>query len=231
MKFAVICSAGGSAFFAAFDLLAKTKRYTKDNFILITDRDCGAEQAAIIREMDYQRIIFESKEQFSKNVADLLVREKVSIVLMLYSRLITADLFLTFPTLNIHPALLPAFKGINAVNQALDSGIKFIGATLHVTTEKMDDGAIVAQIVSPIKLNTTKEQLNQLSFLQKTYLIVMMLDCIRQNFVQLSLDGLRLNWVKETKFTCSANPCIQSKDLIDMFDAYQKSVEIGNVIQ
>jgi phosphoribosylglycinamide formyltransferase-1 len=231
MKFAVICSAGGSAFFAAFDMLAKTNRYSKDNFILITDRACGAEQAAIVRGMDYQRINFESKEQFSKNVADLLVKEKVSIVLMLYSRLITSDLFLTFPTLNIHPALLPAFKGINAVNQALDSGVKFIGATLHVTTEKMDDGAIVAQVVSPIKIRATKEQLNQLSFLQKTYLILMMLDCIRQNFVQLSLDGLMLNWIKETKFTSSANPCIQSKDLIDMFDAYQKSVEMGNAIQ
>lgn len=119
----------------------------------------------------------------------------------------------------------------HAIGQAADSGVKFIGATLHVVTEKMDDGAIVAQVVSPIRLNTSRDQLNKVSFLQKTYLILATLDCVHQNILQLTLPNLEVKWSKEANFSCSANPCIQSKDIKDIFNAYQKSVNIGEPIQ
>lgn len=231
MKFAVICSAGGAAFFAAFDMLAKANRYTKNDFIVITDRACGAEKEADVRGIEYHRVIFKSKEQFAMTVADLLAHKGVSIMLMLYSRLIASNLYLALPTLNIHPALLPAFKGINAAGQAADAGVKFIGATLHVVTEEMDDGAIVAQVVSPIRFNASREQLDNISFLQKTYLIVATLDCLYQNILQLTGADFEIHWTKETKFSGSANPCIQSNDLKDIFNAYQKALNIGNVIQ
>lgn len=231
MKFAVICSAGGGAFFAAFDMLVKANRYSKNDFIVITDRFCNAEQEAKLRGVEHQRIVFESKEQFSIAVANLLTKKEVSIVLMLYSRLISSDLFLAFPTLNIHPALLPAFKGINAIGQAIDSRVKFIGATLHVATEKIDDGAIVTQVVSPIRFNASRNQLDKVSFLQKTYLILTALDCIQLDILRLTSGSLEINWNKEADFSSSANPCIQSKDIRNMFDAFQESSEVGKVIQ
>lgn len=231
MKFAVICSAGGSAFFAAFDMLLHSQKYTKDNFILITDRVCDAEQQAMSRGIKYQRIIFQSKQQFSIDVASSLVKQEITAVFMLYSRLITTELFLNYPTLNIHPALLPAFKGINAVGQALDAGAKFMGATLHLTTENMDDGTILAQVVSPINNGSTRVQADRLSFLQKTYLILVALDAIRLNLINISPAGLVVNWPVDTKFTCSANPCIPSTDLKNSFGEFQSSLGMAGAIK
>lgn len=159
------------------------------------------------------------------------MKKEISVVLMLYSRLVSSNIFLTFPTLNIHPSLLLAFKGINAVGQALDLGFKFIGATLHVATEKVDDGCIVAQVVSPLKPNVSKELLNKLSFLQKPYLILTMMDCIKQDLVQFTTNTLVFNCAKEIQSSCSANPSIQSKDIREMFSDYQKSIGMDGVIQ
>ena len=230
MKFAIICSAGGSAFFTAFDILLKTKHLSKENFIVITDRSCEAENAASLRQINYIRINFESKEQFSKSVASLLVKEKISLILMLYSRLITSDLFLSIPTLNIHPALLPAFKGMNAVGQCLNAGTRFMGATLHLTTEKMDEGAILAQVVSPLKSGTTLAQADRLSFLQKTYLVLFTLDVIRLKLVDFPQPLASVIWHSDMKFTSSANPCIPSIELRNSFNELQASLDMTGAI-
>ena len=230
MKFAIICSAGGSAFFTAFDILLKTKNFSKENFIVITDRPCEAENAASDRQIHYIRINFESKEQFSKSVASLLDKEKISLILMLYSRLITPDLFLSIPTLNIHPALLPAFKGMNAVGQCLNAGTRFMGATLHLTTEKMDDGAILAQVVSPIKRGITLTQADRLSFLQKTYLVLFTLDVIRLKLVDFPQPLESVIWHSDMEFTTSANPCIPSIELRNSFNELQASLGMTGAI-
>lgn len=231
MKFAVICSAGGSAFFSAFDMLFNQKKYTKSDFVLITDRACDAEHQAMKRGIQYQRIVFESKQQFSADVANFLDDQEIAVVFMLYSRLVTADLFLKFPTLNIHPALLPAFKGMNAVSQAMHAGAKFIGATLHLTTEKIDDGAFLAQVVSPIKNNINNFQAEKLSFLQKTYLILVVLDAIRLNLIRISPTKISINWPEDTGFSCSANPCIPSSDLRHAFSEFQASHGMADIIK
>lgn len=231
MRFAVICSAGGSAFFTAFDILLEAEKCVKENFIIITDRSCDAELEAARRGIEYKRIPFESKQQFSISVADFLIKQEITAILMLYSRLITSDLFLAFPTLNIHPALLPAFKGMNAVGQALDAGAKFMGATLHLTTEKMDDGTILAQVVSPIKNDMTRVQADRLSFLQKTYLILVTLDAVRLKLLNFHSNLEVVNWHVEMEFTCSANPCIPSSELRNSFSKFQVSLGMSGAIK
>ena len=150
---------------------------------------------------------------------------------MLYSRLVSADLFLRFPTLNIHPALLPAFKGMNAVGQVLDAGVKFMGATLHLTTEKMDDGSILAQVVSPIKNGTSRAQADRLSFLQKTYLMLVALDAVKSKLINISQAEEFISWPANTEFTCSANPCIPSGELRSRFNDFQMSLGMSGAIK
>lgn len=230
MKVAIICSAGGGAFFAAFDLLVQTNRFSSENFIVITDRACRAEQSAGDRGIFFKRIEFESKEKFSKTVLEILIKNQVTIVLMLYSRLISSDLYLNLPTFNIHPALLPAFKGMNAVGQALDLGVKFLGASIHLTTEKIDDGPIIGQVSSPIDMYANKSWLDKLSFLQKTYLIIMFVDTLQTGLLKINKNG-QVSYEDKVFFSPSANPCIQSCDLKDLFSAYQAEEKMQGAIQ
>ena len=60
---------------------------------------------------------------------------------------------------NIHPSLLPSFKGDKAVDDALAFGVKVTGTTIHFATEKLDDGLIIAQEPVLIEKNDTIESL------------------------------------------------------------------------
>jgi len=231
MKIAVICSAGGSAFFAAYDLLIQSSLFTSDNFIIITDRNCGAESEAEVRKIDWLRLDFKTKEQFSESVFEHLLEKKVSIVFMLYSRLISKEIFSRLPTLNVHPALLPSFKGMNAVGQAFNSGVKFLGATLHTTTAEVDDGAVFGQVVSPINVTYSKEDLNKLSFVQKTYLIVTFLESIKLELVKFPAPDFIPRWAQNPNHSSSANPCISTPKLKKSFDEFQISTLRNCVIQ
>jgi phosphoribosylglycinamide formyltransferase-1 len=69
-----------------------------------------------------------------------------------YMRIISPDFVRAFPNriLNVHPALLPAFPGLDAQAQALEFGAKVAGCTVHFVDEQMDHGAIIMQRVVPV---------------------------------------------------------------------------------
>lgn len=94
-----------------------------------------------------------SREAFDRAlIAALREHGAEWIVLAGFMRLLTPEFLRAFPgrVLNIHPSLLPAFPGTNAMKQALDHGAKETGCTVHFVDEGMDTGPIIAQRTVPI---------------------------------------------------------------------------------
>lgn len=79
-----------------------------------------------------------------------------------FMRLLGPNFVRAFPgrVLNIHPALLPAFPGLDAQKQALDYGVKFAGCTVHLVDEGVDTGPVVRQAVVPVLEEDTVETLS-----------------------------------------------------------------------
>jgi phosphoribosylglycinamide formyltransferase-1 len=79
-----------------------------------------------------------------------------------YMRILSPEFVRAFPNriLNIHPALLPAFPGLDAQQQALEYGAKVAGCTVHFVDEAMDHGAIILQRVVPVLDDDTAESLS-----------------------------------------------------------------------
>jgi phosphoribosylglycinamide formyltransferase-1 len=95
-------------------------------------------------------------------VEDLRARNVQLVCLAGFMRLLGATFVDAFPNriLNIHPALLPSFPGLHAQRQALEHGVRFSGATVHLVDTNLDAGPIVMQAVVPVFTDDTEDTLS-----------------------------------------------------------------------
>ena len=103
-----------------------------------------------------------TREAFDAEVVSILQAHGVELVCLAgYMRLLSPGFVRAFPgrILNVHPALLPAFPGLHAQRQALEHGVKLSGATVHLVTEDLDLGPIVAQEAVAVLEGDTEETL------------------------------------------------------------------------
>ncbi|MEC4814162.1 MAG: phosphoribosylglycinamide formyltransferase [Scytonema sp. PMC 1069.18] len=114
--------------------------------------------AVLLNHRDYK-----SREEFDEQIVKTLEQYNVDWVIMAgWMRLVTSVLINAFPDqiINIHPSLLPSFKGTRAIEQALASGVKITGCTVHLLCLEMDSGPIVMQAAVPVLPNDTPETLH-----------------------------------------------------------------------
>ena len=103
------------------------------------------------------------REAYDRDVVAALKEHQVDWVCLAgFMRVLSPYFVRAFPgrILNIHPALLPAFPGLDAQKQALEAGVKFSGCTVHLVDEGVDTGPIVRQAVVPVLDNDTVETLS-----------------------------------------------------------------------
>ena len=96
---------------------------------------------------------YPQREAFDEAIAAVLDRHDVELVVMAgFDRVVTGALLVKFPqrVINIHPSLLPAFKGLDAQRQAFEYGARIAGATVHLVDEHVDHGPIIAQVAVPV---------------------------------------------------------------------------------
>ena len=102
------------------------------------------------------------REQYDAEVVATLRDHGVELVCLAgFMRLLSPVFVRAYPgrILNVHPALLPAFPGLDAQRQAFEHGVKVSGATVHLVDERLDSGAIVAQEAVPVRSDDTAESL------------------------------------------------------------------------
>ena len=105
-----------------------------------------------------------AREDYDRALARELKSRGVDLVCLAgFMRIVGAPLIEAYPNaiLNIHPALLPSFRGVDAQQQALDHGVKVSGVTVHFVTSELDDGPIVLQRAVPVVDRDTRETLSE----------------------------------------------------------------------
>ncbi len=107
---------------------------------------------------------FSSKSEYDKKLTDILNKHGVDLVVLAgFMRIMSTDFIKAFPMkiMNIHPALLPSFPGLNVQKKALAYGVKFSGCTVHFVDEGVDTGPIIMQAAVPVYDNDTEETLSR----------------------------------------------------------------------
>ena len=127
--------------------------------VVLVDRPCGAADVAasaavpveLVERTDFTPSF--DRVAYTHRVVDALLHHRVDLVAMAgFGTILDRPILDAFPdrVVNTHPALLPAFKGWHAVEEALEAGVKVTGCTVHLAGLSVDDGAILAQEAVPV---------------------------------------------------------------------------------
>ncbi|MBU0693973.1 MAG: phosphoribosylglycinamide formyltransferase [Candidatus Omnitrophica bacterium] len=165
MNIAVLASGRGTNFEAI--ARAIKKRYVKANLkLLITDKETADVRVRAkkfgIRDIFIDPKQFKSRLEFDKGIVKILRKEKVNLVVLAgFMRVFTPYFVKSFKNkiLNIHPTILPAFKGIEGVGRAFKYGCRVTGVTVHFVDEKVDHGPIILQAAVRITEGMSLEEL------------------------------------------------------------------------
>ena len=150
-KIAVFASGYGSNF-EVIARAAKAGEIPAEVVLLVCDK-AEARACQIAEQMNIPMFVFSAKEYTSKAEYEAAIVERCKqaevelICLAGYMRIVGETLLNAYNGLiiNLHPALLPSFKGAKAIEQAFEYGVKIFGATIHYVDESLDGGKIIAQ--------------------------------------------------------------------------------------
>ncbi len=138
--------------------------------VVVVDRPCRATEVATAHGVPAVTLRRDSfgpdfdRDAYTERVVEALEAQDVELVVMAgYGTILAKQIHDAFPgrILNTHPALLPAFPGWHAVEDALAAGVKITGCTVHVATLEVDSGPILAQEAVPVLEGDTAETLHE----------------------------------------------------------------------
>ena len=151
----------------------KKKKIPINPAVVISNKP-NAKGLAIAKKMGIKTEVIESSKykgkrlQYDKEIISILKKYKVTpsnglVCLAGFMRIISPYFIKEYKNkiLNIHPALLPAFPGLDAQKQAIEFGSKFSGCTVHFVDEGVDTGPIIIQEIVKINNNDTEKSLSK----------------------------------------------------------------------
>ncbi|NJL78505.1 MAG: phosphoribosylglycinamide formyltransferase [Richelia sp. SM1_7_0] len=156
LKLGIMASGNGSNFAAVAQAIQKGQLNAQIQILIYNNPDAYAAvraskwniPAILINHRDYKH-----REELDQQIVQTLHKHDVEWVIMAgWMRLVTQTLIDAFPDkiINIHPSLLPSFKGVNAIEQAIEAGVKITGCTVHLVSLEMDSGKIIMQAAVPV---------------------------------------------------------------------------------
>jgi phosphoribosylglycinamide formyltransferase-1 len=105
---------------------------------------------------------YQSREEYDRKIIDCLRERQVDLVVLAgYMRILSKCMIDAFPMsiINIHPSLLPSFKGVDAQALAIKRGVRISGCTTHFVTEDVDSGPIILQKAVPVLASDDRDAL------------------------------------------------------------------------
>ena len=167
LQLGIMASGSGTNFEAIVKAIADGKLNAVIKVLIYNNPDAGAR----IKAQKYQipASFIDSRQYSSREALDSKIVATMQaysvdwIIMAGWMRIVTQVLLDGFPhrVINIHPSLLPSFKGIRAIEQALQAKVKITGCTVHFVSLAVDSGEIIMQAAVPILPDDTPETLHQ----------------------------------------------------------------------
>ena len=174
MRLGILCSGNGTN----FENIVRTCYRDEVVIMIHNKKDCGARKRAA--KFGIPHCYIKSENEFE--IVSLLQAWNVDLVILAgWMRIVTNKLLDAFPdkVINLHPSLLPKYKGLHAIEQAMEAGEKETGCTVHFVNEELDDGPIILQRTVPIEPDDTLKTLTRRIQLMEYAILPAAVDCLR----------------------------------------------------
>ena len=161
----VLASGRGTNLQAIIEAVEEGKIEGRISIVISDNQDAFALKRAEQHNIETQYINFrkfKDREDYDKEIIEFLKEKKVDLVVLAgYMRILTPYFINVYKNkiINIHPALLPSFPGLHAQRQAVESGVKVSGCTVHFVDEGVDSGPIILQKAVEVSDDDTEESL------------------------------------------------------------------------
>lgn len=165
VKLGVMSSGSGSNFEAIAQAISDQRLNAQIEVLVYNNPGAAVNDRATrwgIPSMLVDHRAFGSREELDRAIVQILQTAEVDWVIMAgWMRIVTPVLIHAFDQriLNIHPSLLPSFKGNRAIEQALEAKVKIAGCTVHIVVPEVDSGEIIMQAAVPVLPDDTVETL------------------------------------------------------------------------
>ncbi len=156
LRLAILASGNGSNFQAIYDSIDRGVLDAEIKVLLCNHHDAYVVQRAKnlgIPFFVYESDIASTRAEFDAILVDTIQQFDIDIIALAgYMRILSPIMIQAFKgkILNIHPSILPAFKGIHSIREAQEWGVKVTGCSVHFVDEKVDHGSIIIQAVVPV---------------------------------------------------------------------------------
>ena len=167
IRLGVLASGNGSNFEYIIKSIQNKQLNAEISILIVNNPDCLAIKKAIKYKIPY--VIINHRDCQTRLEHDMLVLKKLEdlsvelIVMAGWMRIAGEELINRYINrlINIHPSLLPSFKGIDAIQQAIDERVTITGCTVHYVQKEVDSGSIIIQAAVPIQEHDNKETLTK----------------------------------------------------------------------
>ena len=149
-----MCSGNGTN----FENIVRSCNEHEVMLMIHNKKKCGAAKRAAKFGINHCYVSHKNEDEMVK----LFEAWNVDLIILAgYMRVLKNPSAFPCPIINVHPSLLPKYKGLHAVEQAMESGDKITGCTVHYVNEELDGGEIIKQAEVPIFENDTVEELTK----------------------------------------------------------------------
>ena len=147
----------------------KNERDHPGNPKLVVSNNVNAEGLVFAEQNAIETFVFNTEKNqddsvFEEKTLDVLKKKNIDVICLAgFMKILSENFIKSFskPILNIHPSLLPSFRGLNTYQRALNAGCLIHGATVHQITKEVDQGPILGQVIIKIAENSTAKKIEE----------------------------------------------------------------------
>ena len=166
MRLGIMCSGNGTN----FENIVRTCREDEVVVMVHNKKKCGASKRADKLGIPHTQISSKNEDL----IIDIMRAWNVDLIVLAgWMRIVTPKLIDAFPNrvINLHPSLLPKYKGLHAIERALESGDELTGVSVHYVNEELDGGQVIMQEEVPILPDDNLETLTKAIQRREYYLL------------------------------------------------------------